>query len=159
MLFADWYVRFRPLLAAGLIVLSGETDIAIDATDEALVRAFERWERVETLSSPEAWTYRVGANVVRRKMRRRSVERRLWRRAEPAPQAPDLNPHVWIAVKSLPRRQREAIALRYLMGMSEMEVASTLGIAVGTASATLSMARSKLARLLADEVHTEVDRA
>jgi RNA polymerase sigma-70 factor (ECF subfamily) len=157
MLFVDWYPRFRPLLAAALIVFAGETDVAIDAADEALARAFERWERIESLDSPEAWTYRVGANLVRRKMRRRSIERQILLRGEPLAPAPQLMPEVWMAVRSLPRRQREAIALRYILGMSEAEVASALDIAVGTASATLSAARSRLADVLGDEEQREVD--
>lgn len=155
--FAEWYVRFRPVLAAALIVLSGETDIATDAADEALVRAFERWERVRTLSSPGGWAYQVGVNVLRRKMRRRGLERRLLMRVIPASPPPELRPDVWMAVKALPPRQREVIALRYIVGMSEAEVAATMGIAVGTASATLSAARSRLAVSLAEDEHMEVD--
>ena len=59
---------------------------------------------------------------------------------------------VWETAKGLPARQREAIVLRHLRGMSEPEVAGAPGVAVGTASATLSAARSWLARLLTDPV-------
>jgi RNA polymerase sigma factor (sigma-70 family) len=61
---------------------------------------------------------------------------------------PELHPEVWDAVRSLPVRQREAIALRYLLDMSEAAVADAMGIAVGTASATLATARAALSRQL-----------
>ena len=56
---------------------------------------------------------------------------------------------MWEAVRALPRRQREAVALRYLLGFSEAEVARQMQVAVGTASATLAAARARLAVLLA----------
>ena len=60
-------------------------------------------------------------------------------------------------VKSLPRRQREAIALRYLLDLPEVGVAEAMGVAVGTASATLASARARLAVLLETDVMIEVD--
>jgi RNA polymerase sigma factor (sigma-70 family) len=89
----------------------------------------------------------VGVNVLRRKARRSQIERRLWWPVEPvAP--PELNPEVWHAIRSLPKRQREAIALRYLLDMTEAAVADAMGVAVGTASATLAAARTALTERL-----------
>ena len=149
MLFSSWYQGYYPKLLAALTVVATDSELAADATAEAFTRALERWDRVALMASPEGWTYRVGLNVVRRRMRRTSLERRLMGRAEPTMPV-ELEPRVWLAVKKLSPRQREAIALRYLLGMSESEVADALGVAVGTASATLSAARSRLAGLLSD---------
>ena len=46
------------------------------------------------------------------------------------------------------RRARTAVALRYLGDLTEAEVARAMGIAPGTAAATLSKARTQLAGLL-----------
>lgn len=149
MSFSSWYKDYYPRLLAALTVVAADSESAADATAEAFTRALERWDRVGAMASPEGWTYRVGLNVVRRRMRRAGLERRLLGRPEPTMPV-ELQPEVWLAVKELSPRQREVIALRYLLGMSEAEVADTLGVAVGTASATLSAARSRLAGLLSD---------
>lgn len=52
---------------------------------------------------------------------------------------------LWREVASLPRRQRTAVTLRYIGGLTEPQVASAMGIAPGTVSATLSAARRRLA--------------
>ena len=162
MVFSSWYQGYYPKLLATLTVVATDPELAADATAEAFTRALEKWDTVSTMTSPEGWTYRVGLNVVRRRMRRASLERRLLRRPEPTMPV-ELDPEVWQAVKELSSRQREAIALRYLVGMSEAEVADALGVAIGTASATLSTARSRLASLLShlntpDHEPSEVDR-
>jgi RNA polymerase sigma-70 factor (ECF subfamily) len=147
MSFEDWYRGAHPRLVAALTVVAADVDLARDATDEAMVRALERWDRVELMASPIGWTYRVGVNLLHRRSRRAAIERRLLGRSQPvAP--PELHPEVWDAVRSLPVRQREAIALRYLLDMSEAAVADAMGIAVGTASATLATARAALSRQL-----------
>ena len=147
MSFEDWYRGTHPKLVAALTVVAGDRDLARDATDEAMVRALERWERVEAMASPDGWAYRVGVNVLRRKARRLALERRLARRPQPvAP--PELHPEVWDAIRSLPPRQREAIALRYLLDMTEAGVAQAMDVALGTASATLAAARSALSQRL-----------
>jgi RNA polymerase sigma factor (sigma-70 family) len=114
-----------------------------------MVRALERWDRVQHMASPAGWTYRVGVNLLRRRARRAAIERRVLRGAEPTPTPPpELHPEVWDAIRSLPKRQREAIALRYLLDMTEAGVAQAMGIAVGTASATLVAARTELSERL-----------
>jgi predicted RNA polymerase sigma factor len=43
---------------APLAAVFADPEIASDAADEAIVRAFERWERVSVMASPEGWTFR-----------------------------------------------------------------------------------------------------
>ena len=57
----------------------------------------------------------------------------------------------WSAVRALPDRQRAAVVLHYLEDRPLTEVALALGIAVGTVKATLSKARTTLARTLTKE--------
>lgn len=153
-----WYRGFYATLLGTLTVVAADSDLAADATHEVFLRALERWDRVSVMASPEGWAYRVGVNVLRRRARRRAVERRLvGRRVEPGMPG-ELRVEVWEAVRALPPRQRQAIALRYLLGFSESEVAETMGVATGTASATLSAARSRLAGLLGREDVAEVER-
>ncbi|MGD9797369.1 MAG: sigma factor-like helix-turn-helix DNA-binding protein [Acidimicrobiia bacterium] len=148
-LFDPWYRELHPRLVAALTLVAADRDLAQDAADEALVRALERWSRVGQMDSPDGWTYRVAVNDLRRRARRRLLERRV---VSPVPLPPPATVavEVWEAVRSLPRRQREAIGLRYLLDLPEAEVAAAMGVAVGTASATLAAARARLAALLSD---------
>jgi RNA polymerase sigma factor (sigma-70 family) len=57
------------------------------------------------------------------------------------------------ALAQLPERQRLALFLRYYADFDYSQIAETLGIKVGTVSATLSAARANVARLF-EEVGT-----
>ena len=151
--FETWYRAAHPRLLAALVVATGDIEAARDATSEAFTRALQHWSRVHAMKSPEAWVHRVAINAVRRRHRRRVLEERLLRRQrlEPVP-PPQIAPDVWDALASLPRRQRQAVALRYLLGMTQAEVADAMGVAPGTAAATLHAARRNLAgRLRIDD--------
>ena len=52
-------------------------------------------------------------------------------------------------MRALTDRQRTAVALRYVLDLPEADVARIMGIARGTASATLATARRRLAAALA----------
>jgi RNA polymerase sigma-70 factor (ECF subfamily) len=160
--FAAWYREQHPRVLAALTIVAGSTDVAADATAEAFVRAYERWDRVRTMGSPGGWLYRVALNVVRRRARRHSLEhdllRRVMRTAAPAPPAAPsaLQPEVWEAVRALPDRQRTAVALRYVLDLPEAEVAALMGITRGAASSYLTTARRTLAvELAADGARIE----
>lgn len=157
--FEAWYRAAHPRLLATLVVASGDIEAARDAAAEAFTRALERWPRVHGMDAPEAWVHRVGVNVLRRRSRRRILEERLLRRQrlEPVP-PPQVASEVWDAMALLPFRQRQALALRYLLGMTQAEVADAMGVAPGTAAATLHAARRNLAgRLRIDDTDdTEV---
>jgi RNA polymerase sigma-70 factor (ECF subfamily) len=71
--------------------------------------------------------------------------------APPERVAPEVDHGLWDAVRSLPKRERELVALRYVGGLTEPEIAASLGIAVGTVSRGLHDARSRLERLLTPE--------
>ena len=57
--FDPWYEEQHPLVLAALTVASGQPDVAAEATDEAFLRAYERWERVRRMDSPGGWLYRA----------------------------------------------------------------------------------------------------
>jgi RNA polymerase sigma-70 factor (ECF subfamily) len=56
----------------------------------------------------------------------------------------------WAAVRELPRRQRECIALHYLDDLNVSEIAATLGIADATVRVHLHTGRQALAETLHD---------
>jgi RNA polymerase sigma-70 factor, ECF subfamily len=152
--FEAWYRASAPRLAAALAVVAGDADVGREVAAEACTRALERWGRVKDMDCPEAWAHRVGVNLIRRRWRRAAIERRL-SGPPPAPAAPvSLSPEVWSAVRALPVRQRQAVALRYVLDLTQEQVADAMGVAPGTAAATLSAARKQL-RTLLDVPQTE----
>ncbi len=149
--FEAWYRGSAPRLAAALAVVAGDADVGREAAAEACTRALERWTRVREMSSPEAWAHTVGVNLIRRRWRRAAMERRLANGPGPAASAPmSLAPELWLAVRSLPLRQRQAVALRYVLDLTQEQVADAMGVAPGTAAATLSTARRQLRTVLDD---------
>ncbi len=160
--FERWYLREHPLVLTALAVAGGDVEIAREATDEAFVRAYERWAKVRMMESPGGWLYRVALNELRRRFRRQTLERELLRRQHiesvDRETPPVADPRVWDAVRSLPRRQRSAIALRYVLDLTEKEVATTMGISRGAASASLTFARRNLQETLGEEITDDDDR-
>lgn len=149
--FEAWYEQERPRVLAVCIALTGVPDEASEATDEAFVRALERWPMVGGMVSPGGWVQVVALNHLRRHLRRRSRERRLLQASRGAPgvagnQVPDSD--LWAAVAGLPRRQRTAVVLRYVHDLPETAIAEVMGIARGTVASTLAAATRALQQRL-----------
>ncbi len=145
--FEDWYTAYHPRLVTVLVGITGDRHEAIDAADEALVRALERWDRVSAMDSPEGWTYAVALNLVRRSARRRSRRRDAETRARSGDRTAELdgaNAELWALVAGLPERQRTAVVLRTVAGLTEPEIATVMGVARGTVSSTLRAAYASL---------------
>jgi RNA polymerase sigma factor (sigma-70 family) len=150
--FEDWYAGEHSRLFSSLLVLTGDRDLAADATDEALSRALQHWDRVRAMDSPEGWTYRVAVNVVRRTGRRHGMEQRLLHRlaSSPGRVAPAPAGEVWDLVRSLTDRQRTAVVLRYVADLTEPAIATVMGVTRGTVASTLADARRALGDALAE---------
>jgi RNA polymerase sigma factor (sigma-70 family) len=145
--FEATYAAEAQRLAAAVVVMAGSRQVAEEVVAEAFVRAFERWARVSEMESPTGWIYRVAINVLRRRQRRETLERRLLRRVpRPDPYVVEIDSDLWLAVESLPPRARVAVGLRYVTDLTEREVAEVMGVAPGTVAATLHDARRRLAK-------------
>jgi RNA polymerase sigma factor (sigma-70 family) len=155
--FAGWYERTHPRLLAAVTVAVGDVGLAEDVVAEAFARALERWERVKTMASPTGWVFRAALNAARRARRRQLFERRVLARERPANvPPPEADPVLWVAVWSLPPRQRQAVALRYAADLAEAEVARVMGVTPGTVAAALHQARGRLAEQLGNPVTEEL---
>jgi RNA polymerase sigma factor (sigma-70 family) len=153
--FDDWYRCEWPRLVATFTLASGDWEVGREIAAETCARALERWERVSRMVSPGGWAYRVGLNLLRRHYRRLLSERRALKRIDVRPESgelPDDGLDLWIAVAGLPVRERAAVILRYGAGMTEPEIASVLGVAAGTVSATLNHARTRLRSVLGEPI-------
>lgn len=129
--FERFCVEAHPRLVMALAHQVGDVWLAEELAQEALIRAGLRWARVGRLNAPIGWAFRVGANLGTSQLRRRLAERRALQRLggdrppEPVDSADILS--VRAALASLTHQQREAVVLRYYLGMSADESAEVLG--------------------------------
>jgi RNA polymerase sigma factor (sigma-70 family) len=139
----------EPLLRALLFTLN-DADLALEATDEALARAYERWDEVAEKDNPAGWTYRVALNFARNRLRRRVLERdRPVRGQLTAPGADQIaDPAIARALARLPLEQRSVVVLRFHLDWSIEDVADALGIATGTVKSRLHRGLRRLESLL-----------
>ena len=127
----------------------GDRGLAEDAVQSAWVSAYRTWPRVRDVDSPEAYVRRMVVNQLMSWRRRKSwtmTTQRSGRRAEPGlPRERGRRaPAGVVAVGELPPRQRAVIVLRYYEGMSEADIAETLGIRPGTVKSQASAAMARL---------------
>lgn len=133
----DFAAAYRPLFLPAMRLayrMTGDHALAEDVAAEALARAFARWSSVSRMDSPLAWVLRVATNLAIDAVRRQ----RLAAKVMPSLVLPDEDGRfdddvaarlaLVTALHALPRRQREAIALFYLGGLSEAEVSQSLEI-------------------------------
>jgi len=115
--------------------LTGDRAESEDLAQEALARAYLRWRKVAAYD--EAWVARVTTNLAIGRWRKHGhvVVSGSGEQAFAVPGAAGVDPLDRIelvrVLRSLPRRQREAVALRYLADLPEAEVAEVLGCSVG----------------------------
>jgi RNA polymerase sigma-70 factor, ECF subfamily len=143
--FDRFFRQHSPRLLGQAYVLTGESSGAQDLVQESFLRAWQHWEEVRGMEHPEAWVRRVLYNLAVSGWRRGKrlvplgeADRAV---AGPHPDAVALA----IALRTLPRRQAQAIVLHDAAGLNAAEVAVELGVPEGTVRSWLSRGRALLA--------------
>lgn len=143
--FSDFYVAEWQGVLRPLAVILRDADLAREATDEAMTRAYQHWARVRGMTNPQGWVYRVALNWSRSQLRRRAIAARLLPHSwEASPTEPLVEPGLVAALVNLPMRQREVVVLRYVLDWSEREIADALEIRVGTVKSRLHRALASI---------------
>ena len=141
--FDDFYATARPDIAKALALALGDVDLATEATDEAMARAYERWPLVNRLDRPEGWVYRVAMNWALSILRRRKRgEHRFYDPKDNSLAIAD--PDVHAALGELDVKHRSVIVCRHLLGWSVADTAAALRVREGTVKSRLSRATSIL---------------
>lgn len=104
---------------------------AEDVAAEALARTYARWGKVGALPYRDGWVLKVATNLAIDRLRRRPPDVRP-ATAGDFEDAVELRLALNAALLTLAPRQRQAVALRYLGGLSDREVAQALGISLGS---------------------------
>lgn len=153
--FEDLFRKEYPSVVALAFALSGSRWVAEELAQEAFIAAHRNWSRIAGYDQPGAWVRRVVTNLATSAIRRRIVEAKALvrlgigeRHREPQR---ELDMEFWEAVRALPRRQSQVVALHYLEDLSVAEVAEVLATAPGTVKKHLYDGRKELARRLRTE--------
>jgi len=142
-----------PEIVRAVSAVTKSVPAAEDAVAEAFARAWEREQRGVTFDHLAGWVVTVALNLARSRWRRLGRERHLSVEHATRSVDSDLSLDVRAAVAQLPRRQREAVVLHYLMDLDVVTTASLLGVSEGTVKTALSRARRALVpRLTPQEV-------
>lgn len=142
-------------------LLTGDWQLAADVTQEALLRVYVAWPRLERSGGLPTYARRalVSAAIDQR--------RRPWRREEPTPldlDRPDGSriderisdrEMLLAALRQLPARQRGCVVLRYFDQLSVDETAQAMRCAPGTVKSQTSRAIDSLRRVF--EAHGRLD--
>ncbi len=142
--FTEYVVARRVGLVRTAYLLTGNIHDAEDLVQATLIKAAAAWERVTGDPDPYLRRIMINQNISRWRRRR-------WRELPGAiPDVPAATPDTDTALElqhalgELTPKQRAVIVLRYFEGLSEMEIADTLGVSAGTVK---SQAHAAIRRL------------
>lgn len=125
-----------------------------DLAAEALARAYARWHRLRLLPYRRAWVFRVAANLACDRARHRAAasrsphEDRLGDGVRPATDVIVERETLRRALVSLPRRQREAVVLRYMCAVPLKDAAEAMSVSAETVKTHCERGLAELRRIL-----------
>lgn len=170
--FESLYIEHFDRLVRSLTAITGDSETAVDAVQEAFVKAALSWRRVGRLDDPIGWIRRVAINrsrdFFRSDSRRRKREHSVYQSSSrlgasdggaagpwQASETVEANLALVDRLNQLPRRQRIAAALFYLEDLAVVDVASAMGISQGAVKFHLNKARAALKEAVQAESRLE----
>ncbi len=147
--FRDYVAARHATLLRMAYLLTGHRADAEDLVQVALAKTYVAWERIQDRRAVDGYVRRAMVNTHISWWRQRRLEE------YPTEHIPEqavgdhagvseLHDTLWRALRRLPPRMRAAVVLRFYEDMSEAEIASVLGVSVGTVKSTISRAVAKL---------------
>jgi RNA polymerase sigma-70 factor (ECF subfamily) len=157
-------LRLTPrVLAYAARVLGGDRAEAEDVAQEAMLRLWRvapEWRTDEAKVS--TWLYRVVTNLCTDRLRARTRRRAV--NLDDAPDIEDATPGVVVALMEhdrmaalqealaqLPERQRQAVVLRHIEGLTNPDIAAVMGIGIEAVESFTARGKRALSALLAGE--------
>jgi RNA polymerase sigma-70 factor (ECF subfamily) len=148
-------LAYQSLAFRAAFVIAGDAADAEEAAQDAFVKAYRALGRFRAGEPFRPWLLAIVANEARNRRRTRGRRAALALRAEAEPGAPGEDPEeaalaterrkrVLTAVERLRDDDRDVLACRYFLELSEEETAAALGIARGTVKSRTHRALARL---------------
>ena len=151
--------HYSSLVRLASLVL-GDVGLAEQVVQDAFVKLHLRWGGLRQLDRAPAYLRSTVLNGARSQLRHQKVRDRHAARRTVAPAAgtPEgsavaaaEHERVVAALRRLPERQREALALRYFLDLPEAEIAAAMGVSAGSVKTHVHRGLAALAQLLGEE--------
>lgn len=152
------YRAHRLMLLRLAVFLIGDWALAEDLVQDAFVGLYRRWSQLDDPAASVSYLRVSVVHAARSAQRRQILARRHVRVTDPeAGPAADYalllseeHRAVIVALRRLPRRQREVLVLRYWSQLTEADIAATLGISRGAVKSSASRGLHALHKLVGE---------
>ena len=162
----DLTTRLVPRVLGYATRLLGDRAEAEDVAQEAMLRLWRiaqravrsGWSVRQVEAKVTTWLYRVVTNLCTDRLRKRP-----WVNIDAVPEPPDTaasaqagledaerQAALGAALLDLPERQRQAVVLRHIEGMTNPEIAEVMGIGIEAVESLTARGKRALAKALAD---------
>ena len=156
--FEDLVSQYRSQVLRCAYRMMGNWADAEDASQETFVRLYRSGPREREDSLMKAWLYRVTVNVCLDRLRQRRTMLALpelpshEERPDAAIHREEQKRRLHLALGTLAPRERAAVILREIEGLTTSEVAAALGSSEGTVRGQISKALVRLRECMSGEV-------
>jgi RNA polymerase sigma-70 factor (sigma-E family) len=151
--------HYRSLVRLAALLL-GDVATSEEVVQDAFVRLQLRWGGLRDHTSALAYLRTSVVNGARSQLRKRGVRRRYAERqqvaiegrsAEAGAMADQDHRRVVAALRDLPDRQREALALKFYLDLSEANIAKAMGVSAGSVKTHVHRGLAALGPVLGEE--------
>jgi RNA polymerase sigma-70 factor (sigma-E family) len=154
---ALYATRYRSLVRLAVLLVD-DVATAEEVVQDSFIAVHANWRRLHDVEKAAAYLRQCVVNRSHSVLRHRGVvNRNLLPSLPSAPSAEEeamklvSRSAVITTLQGLPPRQRQALVLRYYAGLSEAQIASTMGITKGAVKSHVARAMSALRAMLAEE--------
>jgi RNA polymerase sigma-70 factor (ECF subfamily) len=149
--FEDIFRESYPRLVGQLFVVTTSRAEAEEVVQEAFARLWEQWSRVREYENIESWVRRVALNFAISRWRGTTRHEQLLDVSSAHDDPAESELAVLVALRKLPIKQRSALLLHHVVGLSVNEVAIKMSTKPGTVKSWLSRGRTELNICLREE--------
>lgn len=153
--------KYRDVLFGTAYLMMGNKDLAEDVVQEALIRIWKHISSFRSESKIKTWMVRIVMNEVKRYRRKKYLSLVSLKHASEIPDdlpgieaellRDDDYQRLQQALEVLPRKQKEAVVLRYFSELTVPEVAKVMGEREGTIKSRLSRGLHRLGEILGED--------
>lgn len=161
--FRSFYEEYGHRVFGYLWRMVGDEQAAHDLTQDTFVRAWQQFQKISEYDRPIAWLFRVAAHLALNYRRdsavrvrtQRQMEARIRETANNEFDAVGTRDVVLKTLRRMPVRERTALVLHVIYGMTHAEIAEILGISPGAAKTILWRGREHFRTHYTEEVAPE----